>query len=143
MLLPWRLLQGDLAEERRVVLLGDSRDASCAQDVRRVARCSLGIGIATFNLAWIKESFIYIIPRQLLLPPIHYLLIMSGQWRFVVKYDILEYLLRLFLHPIAEHPSLTRLFLTLLSGSNIMIVNLSCVNQVRFHGLSKHVEIFS
>ena len=102
------------------------------------------IGITTFNLVLIKESFIDIIPRQLLLPSVHYLLIMSGQGRFiVVKYDILEYLLRLFLHPIAEHPPLTRLFLTLLSGSSIMIVNLSCVNQVRFHGLSKHVEIFS
>jgi hypothetical protein len=24
-----------------------------------------------------------------------------------------------------------------------MVVDLSCVNQVRFHGLSKHVKIFS
>jgi hypothetical protein len=61
---------------------------------------------------------------------------MSGQGRLiVVKYNILEYLL-LFLHPVAEHPPLTGLFLTLLSGAStrrIVVADLSCVDQVRFH----------
>jgi len=96
----------------------------------------LRIGITTFNLVLIKESFIDIIPRELLLPPVHYLLIMSGQGRLiVVKYNILEYLL-LFLHPVAEHPALTGLFLTLLSGTStrrIVVADLSRANQVRFH----------
>ena len=139
MLLGRGLFQGDLTVQGRVVLLRDGWDAATTQDVlvaRMLRGCSLRIGITTFNLVLIKESFIDIISRQLLLPPVHYLLIMSGQGRLiVVKYDILEYLL-LFLHPVAEHPALTGLFLTLLSGAStrrIVVADLSRVDQVRFH----------
>jgi hypothetical protein len=91
-----------------------------------LAYCSLRIGISTLNLILIEESFIYISPQHLLLPPIQNILVMSGQWRFVVKYDILEYLL-LLRDPIAEHP-LTGLLLTLSGRCIIAVADLSSVN---------------
>jgi hypothetical protein len=66
---------------------------------------------------------------------------MSGQGSFIVKYDILEYLL-LLRDPIAEHP-LTGLLLTLSGRCIIVVAYLSSVNQVGFHGLCKHIEVLS
>jgi hypothetical protein len=107
-----------------------------------LAYCSLRIGISTLNLILIKESFIDISPQHLLLlPPIQNILVMSGQWRFVVKYDILEYLL-LLRHPVAEHP-LTGLLLTLSGRCIIAVADLSSANQVGFHGLCEHIEVLS